>query len=90
MCGKGPDREALVGASNVRSLEETFPSFRPPPVPLEDDPEEDSGSSEDDAPRKWPKSSSEDAHHTTPLPASALAMSRPWRALHASASSSFT
>ena len=51
MCGKGPDREALVGASNVRSLEEKFPSFRPPPVPLEDDPEEDSGSSEDDAPR---------------------------------------
>ena len=61
MCGKGPDREALVGASNVRSLEEKFPSFRPPPVPLEDDPE-DSGSSEDpdDAPRKWPQSSSED------------------------------
>ena len=60
MCGKDPDREALVGASNVRSLEEKFPSFRPPPVPLEDDPEQDSGSSEDDAPRKWPQSSSED------------------------------
>jgi len=46
--GKGNIELFSMSASNVRSLEEKFSSFRPPPVPLENDPEEDRGSSEDE------------------------------------------
>jgi hypothetical protein len=63
--GKGNIELFSMSASNVRSLEEKFPSFRPPPVPLEDDPEEDRGSSEDDEPSKWPPSSSEDESYAS-------------------------
>ena len=38
-----------LSAMNVRALEEQLPSFRPPPVPEEDDPDEEPGASEDEA-----------------------------------------
>jgi len=34
----------LLSAMNVRALEEQLPSFRPPPVPVEDDPDVESDS----------------------------------------------
>jgi len=34
---------------NVRALKGQLPSFRPPPVPEEDDPDEEPGASEDEA-----------------------------------------